>query len=71
MKLSAESVLPFPREVVYRAYRDRLVELVPFLPNVRAIEVQSRKDEPPVTSSPSPASSPAPSPAPPKSSSWQ
>lgn len=48
MKLTAESVLPFPRELVYRAYRDRLVELVPFLPNVRAIEIKSRKDEPPV-----------------------
>jgi hypothetical protein len=45
MKLHAESVLPFPREVVYRTYRDRLVELVPFLPNIRGIEVRSRADE--------------------------
>lgn len=48
MKLRAESFLHFPREQVFRTYRDRLVELVPFLPNVRKIEVRSRKDEPPV-----------------------
>jgi hypothetical protein len=49
MKLNVESTLKFPRDVVYRTYRDRLVELVPFLPNIRGISVQSRKDEPPIT----------------------
>ncbi len=48
MKLHVESFLPFPRELVYRTYRDRLVELVPFLPNIRRIEVTSRRDEAPV-----------------------
>ena len=48
MKLHAESVLPFSREVVFRTYRDRLVELVPHLPNIRGIEVTSRRDEPPL-----------------------
>jgi hypothetical protein len=49
MDLSADARLPFPRAVVFEAYRDRLPELVAFLPNVRAIEVRSRKEEPPVT----------------------
>jgi hypothetical protein len=37
--------LPFPRSLVYETYRDRLVELVPFLSNVRQIEVKSRREE--------------------------
>src|SRR5438132_7837269 len=49
MKLQVESIVKHPREVVFRTYRDRLVELVPHLPNVRAIEVRSREGEPPVT----------------------
>jgi hypothetical protein len=42
MDLSADAHLAFPRPVVFAAYRDELVELLPFLPNVRAIEVKSR-----------------------------
>lgn len=37
--------LPFPRSLVYTTYRDKLVELVPFLSNVRQIEVKSRREE--------------------------
>jgi hypothetical protein len=40
-------VIPFPRERVYRAYRDELPGLVEFLPNVRAIEVKSRQEDGP------------------------
>lgn len=49
MRLHAESRLPYPRPLVFRTYRDRLVDLVPYLPNIRGIEITSRKDEPPVT----------------------
>lgn len=45
MKLLAESTLAFSRELVFRTYRDRLVELVPYLPNIRRIERTSRSDE--------------------------
>lgn len=45
MKLNVESQLPFPRDVVFKTYRDRLVELVPFLPNIRGIDQKSRSDE--------------------------
>jgi hypothetical protein len=44
MDLTADSVLPFPRDAVFRAYRDDLVLCVEFLPNIRRIEVESRKD---------------------------
>ncbi len=44
MKLEADAPIAFPREVVFAAYRDRLTELVPFLPNVRSITVESRQD---------------------------
>ncbi len=45
MRLTAESTLAFPRELVFRTYRDRLVDLVPYLPNIRGIERTSRSDE--------------------------
>ena len=42
MKISADSDLAFSRSDVFGAYRDRIVDLVPFLPNIRSIEVRSR-----------------------------
>jgi hypothetical protein len=49
MKLEADTHVPFPREVVFRAYRDHLVDLLPYLPNVRGIEIASREDAGTVT----------------------
>jgi hypothetical protein len=46
VKLEADSRISFPRELVFRTYRDRLPELVPHLPNVKAITVQKREDAP-------------------------
>jgi hypothetical protein len=45
MDFRAEAVIEGPRDAVYRINRDKLVELVPFLPNVRKIEVTTRKEE--------------------------
>lgn len=45
MDLHAEAIIDQPREQVFRVYRDHLVDLVSYLPSVRAIEVQSRKVE--------------------------
>lgn len=45
MQLSADAHIPFPRETVFSAYRDDMVALVAYLPNVRSIEVTSRKDD--------------------------
>lgn len=44
MEIRADLTLPFPRERVYAAYRDRLAELTDFLPNIRTIKVLDRKD---------------------------
>jgi hypothetical protein len=44
MKLETDSIVGFPREQVYEAYRDELVSLVEHLPNVRSIETQSREE---------------------------
>jgi len=49
MKVEADAFIDFPRELVYSTYRDRLPELVPYLPNVKRISVESRTDEGDVT----------------------
>ena len=45
MIISAEARIPFPRDLVYATYRDKLVDLIPYLPNVRQIEIKSRRSE--------------------------
>ena len=45
MLISADATLPFPRSMVFAAYRDDLTQLLSYLPNVRNIEVKSRKDD--------------------------
>ena len=40
MKVEADVRIAFPREIAFRAYRDELPALVPYLPNVRSIEVK-------------------------------
>jgi hypothetical protein len=45
MQISADAKIPFPRPLVFSTYRDKLVEMVPYFPNVRRIEAKSRKDE--------------------------
>ena len=45
MELRADLTLPYPRDVVFRVYRDKTPELLPYLPNVREIKVESRKED--------------------------
>lgn len=45
MIISTNTRIPFPRPLVYATYRDKLVELVPYLPNVQRIEVKSRREK--------------------------
>lgn len=45
MELRAEAIIEQNRDTVYRVYRDELPELLAYLPNVRGIEVKSRKAE--------------------------
>src|SRR5581483_3376066 len=44
MRFEATADVPFPRDMVFAVYRDRLVELVPYLPDIRSIEVRSRTE---------------------------
>jgi hypothetical protein len=48
MDLTADAWIPFPRPVVFAAYRDELDKLTDYLPNVRRIEFRSRTEHPPV-----------------------
>jgi hypothetical protein len=45
MLISAKAHVPFPRDLVYTTYRDKLIDLVPYMPNVRRIEIKSRQQE--------------------------
>ena len=44
MLICANTQIPFPRSLVYATYQDKLVELVPYMPSVRDIEVKSRSE---------------------------
>ena len=43
--ISVAAHIPFPRPLVYTTYRDKLLELVPYLPNIQRIEVKTRQEE--------------------------
>jgi hypothetical protein len=45
MQLSCDAIIHFPRPLVYQTYRDKLIELLPYLPNIRKIEVKERTQE--------------------------
>jgi hypothetical protein len=45
MEIRADGHIPFPRDVVFKAYRDDLTKLLAYLPNVRNIELKSRKED--------------------------
>jgi hypothetical protein len=44
IKITVDSQIAFPRSVVYATYRDRLTELVAYLPNVRSLQLKSRQE---------------------------
>lgn len=45
MKIEADARISFPKDLVFSTYRDRLPELVPYLPNIKAITVLEREDD--------------------------
>ncbi len=49
MELRADAHIPFPRDVVFAAYRDDITKVLDYLPNVRRIDVQSRVDDGPIS----------------------
>jgi hypothetical protein len=48
MELCADGRIPFRRQDVFIAYRDEILQLVPYLTNVQSIEIRSRKEDGPV-----------------------
>lgn len=40
MKIEANATIAFPRELSFQTYRDHLPDLVPYLPNVKRIDVK-------------------------------
>ncbi len=45
MRINASVFLPFPRALVYVTYRDKLLELVPQMPNVKSVALKSRQEQ--------------------------
>jgi hypothetical protein len=45
MEIRAEARIPFPRATVFATYRDDIAKLLPYLSNVRGIDVRSRHDD--------------------------
>jgi hypothetical protein len=45
MKVEADARLGFSRDLVFRTYRDRLTEMLPYLPNIQRIVEESRSEE--------------------------
>lgn len=45
MIISTRTYLPFPRSLVFTTYRDRLSELVPYMPNIQEIAIKSRQEQ--------------------------
>ncbi|MCM1985370.1 hypothetical protein [Lyngbya confervoides] len=46
MEIHVDTRIPFPLDLVYATYRDRLPETVSYLPNVRALQLLERRCEP-------------------------
>jgi hypothetical protein len=44
MQINAQILIPFPRSLVFATYRDQLLNLIPYLPNVKGIEFKSRTE---------------------------
>ena len=49
MKIETTAEIAFPRDIVFSTYRDHLVDMVPYLANVRGITITSRADEGAIT----------------------
>lgn len=45
MIISTRTYLPFPRSLVFTTYRDRLPELVPYMPNIQGVAIKSRQEQ--------------------------
>ncbi|HJN73192.1 MAG TPA: hypothetical protein QGF58_04570 [Myxococcota bacterium] len=46
MRIHSESIINHSRDAVFEAYRDRLTEIAPYIPDIGQIVVESRSDHP-------------------------
>ncbi|MBF2065631.1 MAG: hypothetical protein IGS39_14600 [Calothrix sp. C42_A2020_038] len=44
MKISTDTHIPFQRPIVYTTYRDKITELARYVPDIRSINVKSRRE---------------------------
>lgn len=44
MKINSEARIPYPREQVYLAYRDRMAEIAEFIPDIKEVKIVSREE---------------------------
>jgi hypothetical protein len=44
MDITTDVTLPYPRVLVFATYRDRLAELLPYLPNIRKLDIKQREE---------------------------
>jgi len=44
MEIKTDVTLPYTRDRVFTTYRDRLTDLLPFLPNIRGLVIKSREE---------------------------
>jgi hypothetical protein len=44
MIISTRTYLPFPRSLVFSTYRDRLLDVVPYMPNIQDVSIKSRQE---------------------------
>ncbi|MGF1602594.1 MAG: hypothetical protein ACFCU8_11335 [Thermosynechococcaceae cyanobacterium] len=44
LNIDCDTRISFPRPLVFETYRDQLLNLIPYLPNVRDIEIKSRRE---------------------------
>jgi hypothetical protein len=48
MDLKSDAVIPFPGQAVFATYRDETLALSRYLPDVRGVEIRSRKEDGPI-----------------------
>jgi hypothetical protein len=44
LNIECDTCISFPRSLVFATYRDQLLNLIPYLPNVHKIEIKSRRE---------------------------
>ena len=44
MDIRTDVTLPYPRERVFTTYRDRLADLLAYLPNIRKLDIKKREE---------------------------